>query len=96
MEVITIESAAFREIIQNLHEIKALHQKNNSPGPLSENWLDIPETCELLKVSKRTLQAYRDDGILPFSQIGGKIYFRASDIEAHLIKHYKKPFNSKR
>ena len=96
MEVITIESSAFQEIISNLQEIKALHQKKSAPGPLSENWLDIPETCELLKVSKRTLQAYRDEGILPFSQIGGKIYFRASDIEAHLIKHYKKAFSTKK
>jgi hypothetical protein len=96
MEVITIESEAYKEIINNLREIKSLHQKTSAPRPLSESWLDIPETCALLKVSKRTLQAYRDKGILSFSQIGDKIYFRASDIEAHLLKHYNKAFSTKK
>lgn len=96
MELVTFESEAYKEIIRNINEIKSnLNNKGNNT-PLSETWLDIQETCQLLKISKRTLQSYRDNGILPFSQIGGKIYFRAGDIEDHLKKHYIKAFNPKK
>ncbi|MCD8102212.1 MAG: helix-turn-helix domain-containing protein [Alistipes sp.] len=36
--------------------------------------------CQVLKLTKRTLQAYRAKGIIPFSTLGGKVYFRQSDI----------------
>ncbi|TSA33571.1 MAG: DNA-binding protein, partial [Porphyromonadaceae bacterium] len=34
---------------------------------------------KLLKISSRTLQSYRDNGILPFSKMGGKVFFKRSD-----------------
>ncbi len=97
MELVTFESEAYKEIIRNINEIRSnLNNKGDNNTPLSEPWLDIQETCQLLKISKRTLQSYRDNGVLPFSQIGGKIYFRAGDIEDHLKKHYIKAFNPKK
>ena len=44
----------------------------------------------MLMISKRTLQTYRDRGILPFSQISRKIYYKASDIDEYLDRHYIK------
>jgi excisionase family DNA binding protein len=96
MEVITIQTDAFKQIIDSIADIKQIVVGKGQQTPLSETWLDIQETCQLLKISKRTLQSYRDNGILPFSQIGGKIYFRAADIEEHLKKHYIKAFNPKK
>lgn len=54
----------------------------------AEIWLDISETAKWLKVSTRTLQNYRDAGLLPYSQIGAKIYFRLQDLQEFLMKHY--------
>jgi hypothetical protein len=88
MEVVTIESAAFKELIKNINDIKFSLSEKARKTPLSEIWLDISETCMLLKISKRTLQTYRDNGILSYSQISGKIYFKASDIEVHLQQNY--------
>jgi MerR family transcriptional regulator, repressor of the yfmOP operon len=51
-------------------------------------WLSSDEVCHLLRISKRTLQSYRDHGILPFAQIGRKIYYKASDIDEYLNQHY--------
>ena len=42
------------------------------------------EVCGLLQISQRTLQSYRDDGTLPYSQIGRKCYYKTSDVEALL------------
>lgn len=92
MEVITITSEAFQELKKDISEISKRINDANNKQPLSENWLDIADVCMLLHISKRTLQSYRDNGILPYSQIGGKIYFKASDIQLHLEKHYKKAF----
>nr|WP_283242766.1 helix-turn-helix domain-containing protein [Marinifilum caeruleilacunae] len=60
--------------------------------PLEERWLDNQEVCQTLLISKRTLQTYRDNGTLPFSQIGSKIYYKSSDIQAHLDKNYIQSF----
>jgi len=95
MEVITMEVRAYKELLQLLNEIKSAVDSKNQKQPLSDVWLDISETCILLKISKRTLQFYRDKGMLSFSQIQGKIYFKASDIELLLQKHYHKATNTK-
>lgn len=53
-----------------------------------EIYLSGPDVCELLHISKRTLQQYRDDKILPYIQIGGKIIFKQSDILSALEQNY--------
>jgi excisionase family DNA binding protein len=53
-----------------------------------EIYLSGQDVCELLHISKRTLQQYRDDKILPYIQIGGKIIFKQSDIGRVLEQNY--------
>ncbi|HPR74255.1 MAG TPA: helix-turn-helix domain-containing protein [Bacteroidales bacterium] len=57
---------------------------------LSKQWLTSEEVCRQLSISKRTLQSYRDRGILPYAQIGRKIYYKASDVDDYLDAHYFK------
>lgn len=45
------------------------------------DWLHNGDVCKLLNISKRTLQHYRDTGVLPFSQIGHKCYYNREDVE---------------
>ena len=92
MEIITFESQTFQDLIKKIDGINANIEKAVGKPILGDDWLDIQDTCQLLKVSKRTLQTYRDNGTLSFSQIGGKIYFKASALRAHLEKHYIKAF----
>lgn len=96
MQVITFESQAFQEILNKLDSIhKSLHpREGKSNSKLSDQWLTIDQTCKLLSISRRTLQSYRDQGILPFSQYAGKIYFKISDIESHLERNYKPAFKT--
>lgn len=88
MELVTLTSEAFLKIVSKIDNMSDILEKGKKSNPLNDTWLDIQEVCIFLKVSKRTLQKYRDSGILPYSQIGGKIYFKASDIEEHLEHHY--------
>ncbi|WP_369799072.1 helix-turn-helix domain-containing protein [Dysgonomonas sp. BGC7] len=43
--------------------------------------MDNTEVCELFQISPRTLQSYRDKGVLSYSQIGRKCYYKTTDIE---------------
>lgn len=90
MQVITIESEAFQKIVDRLEAISTKLNQQKDTTPLSDVWMDNQDVCELLHVSKRTLQHYRDSGKLPFSQIGAKIYYKASDIDEFLQSHYTK------
>lgn len=51
-----------------------------------QKWLDNQEVCDILNISKRTLQTYRDSGKLSYSQIGYKIYYRPEDVEQLIEK----------
>jgi hypothetical protein len=74
MEVVTIQSQAFQEIIAKLEAINTrLSAKEKEP---KEKWLDNQEFMQLLKISKRTAQHYRDSGLISFSQVGNKIYYK--------------------
>ena len=88
METFLITQEEYQLLNEKINTIIELLNKNDRSNPLTEIWLDISEVCILLKISKRTLQSYRDNRILPFSKIGGKIYFKALDIEKHLVAHY--------
>ena len=90
MEVITISTEAFQAIIDKIDKINDRLDLQKPVPMLNDRWLDIQEACFLLRISKRTLQSYRDNGMLPFSQINGKIYFKAKDIDNHLEKNYRK------
>lgn len=61
---------------------------NNSDVNIS--WLTGEDVISILRISTRTLSSYRTRGIIPFSQIGRKIYYKTSDIEEYLNQHYIK------
>jgi len=92
MEAIILSSEQFDKLVSQIEILNERVEKINRKDPLEDRWLDIQDVCELLHISKRTLQSYRDKGILPFSQIGAKIYYKASDIQKHLDKHYNPAF----
>ena len=71
-----------RQLVRNLYE----RSKELVPKPADAEWLDNQEARLLLDVSPRTLQSYRDRGVLPYSQIGHKCYYKLSDIKQLLEK----------
>lgn len=48
----------------------------------------------LLDVSQRTMQNWRDDSTLIFSQIDNKIYYSHEDVDTMLQHYYIKPFKA--
>ena len=58
----------------------------NQPLLGGEHYLTDRELSQRLKISRRTLQDCRNNGILSYRQLGGKILYRESDIERVLQK----------
>lgn len=91
MDLLTNEA---EEIIEQQEMITQLRShieqilKNYRPVMNGEIYLSGEDVCKLLHISKRTLQQYRDDNILPYIQIGGKIIFKQSDILNALERNY--------
>jgi len=52
------------------------------------DWIDGQDVLTKMHISSRTLQRWRINGMLPFSQVNGKYYYRKSDILRLLKAHY--------
>jgi len=68
--------------VEMLEGIKQLLQEtNNHP---SKRWLKSNEVRKILNVSPGTLQNLRLNGALPYTKIGGVIYYDSADIQQML------------
>ena len=63
-----------------------------SPPLDGERYLTDREVSELLRVSRRTLQEYRNDRLLPYILLGGKVLYPESGLWEVLEANYRKPF----
>lgn len=71
MDVITIESQAYKELVTKINAIAKFvidHQEDDTINP-DEMWVDGYEVCTFLKISERTLQRLRSNRIISYSII---------------------------
>lgn len=54
-----------------------------------KKWLKSYQVKNMLKVSSNTLQTLRDNGTIPFTKIGGILYYSAEDIQKVLSGEVK-------
>jgi hypothetical protein len=72
-----------------LEEIKKM-LKENSGQPVKK-WLKSYEVRKILGISPGTLQNLRINGTLPYTKIGGVIYYEYNDIQKMLQANKCKP-----
>jgi hypothetical protein len=53
--------------------------------------LTSKEVAGILRISIRTLQTYRDQGVVPFFQMGRVILYKPEDIQEFIDQYYNKP-----
>lgn len=92
MEVIVMSPLDVKNLVQvAINEI--LHSKGieiygkgkTTPQPEQDELLSRAETMQYLKITGATLWRYEKQGKIQSIGIGGKRYFRKSEIEASLI-----------
>ena len=82
------------DLTQEIHALRdqldRIEQRLNltTAEDLRAEWLTGEQAQEVLNIRPRTLQKYREERRIGFSQVGHKIYYRASDLQAHLERHY--------
>lgn len=87
MNFILIEKEKFEQLVSNILEIKqALSQRPEED--LSASYIESKKIPQLLGISPKTWQNYRDKGIIPFIQFGSKIWVKRTDIDSFLNQHY--------
>lgn len=92
-ETLNKETPEMKQLISGIKNLtKRVRSLAQTHRPLfqGELFLTGREVCERLFLSPRTLQDYRDKGILPYTQIAGKILYRLSDINRILEENYIK------
>jgi len=86
MEVITVESKAYKELVAKINTIAQFvveYQSVNTINP-EEEWIDSFEVCSFLNISQRTLQRLRSKGAITYSVIAGKTYYTIAEIKRML------------
>lgn len=81
-----IPEEEWRTLHDTLEQIIDLITRRNADDSGSE-WIESEDARKILGVSPKTWQNYRDKRIIPFSQIGRKIYVNRADLDTFLRKH---------
>lgn len=62
--------------------------ENNPPILDGERYLTNNDVANILHISLRTLQDWRDNGRIAYIQISGKVLYKESDVRKLLEEHY--------
>jgi hypothetical protein len=90
-ELIMPHNVGVKNALENMKEVLTLYKKvigDYRPLLGGERYLTDREVAQILKVSRRTLQEYRNGGLIPYMLLGGKVLNRESDLERVLESCY--------
>lgn len=83
-----------QRILEHLERIEQLCSalEPSKSGVLStdEKLLDNYDVCQMLNISKRTLQRYRSLGDLPYQMIYHKTLYKEKDVREFIARHFNK------
>jgi hypothetical protein len=86
MDVITIESDAYKDLVKRIDRIATYVVKKDLPkvDEESDPWMTTEEVLDLLKISSRTLLRLRKENLISYSLLKGRCRYRMSEIERML------------
>lgn len=82
-----ISSEMWDDLQFQLNEIASLIRNRNS-REVSSDWIESEVARKILGVSKRTWLSYRQKRILPFCQLGKKIFIKRGDLDHFMQINY--------
>ena len=92
MEYIAIDKELYNEIVatvstasQEIREEYRLYHKS-----IGSVWIENDELSRLLSLSKHQLKGYRGRGLLGYTMIGNKIYYKRREVERFIKQHINK------
>lgn len=91
-EIITRDSEEFKELTGWIKRTgKAVEDATARIRPTiaDEHYLTGDDVCAMLHISRRTLQTLRDEKVVPYTTIGGKLLYPESGLYEVLKKNYR-------
>ncbi len=92
-QLITKENnESVKSFFSSLDRIASLMERlfaGKKPTLDGESFYTDAELAEKLKISRRSLQDYRNEGRIPYIKLGGKILCKSSDVEKLLEEGYR-------
>lgn len=87
MAMVVVPQSVWEGVKDDLLQVKKLLIKKNTEEVENE-WIESAKARQMLGVSPKTWQTYRDRRIIPFAQIGRKILVKKADLDAFMQEHY--------
>lgn len=94
MEAVIFSKDQYTELMKRMDVIQSAITEKQKDS--KDSFLDNQEFIQLMNISKRTAQSWRDDGVISFSQVGSKIYYRMSDVQKLLDSNYSPAFKKRK
>ena len=94
-EIITMEDEKVASMLQKMKKSSRWLSgflESYRPPLDGEVYLTDKEVADLLRVSRRTLQEYRNERLLPYIILGGTALYPESGLREVLEANYRKPF----
>lgn len=94
-QLITSENERIKSFFRSLERLSSSLERlfsSRKPTLNGESFYTDEELSKKLKISRRCLQDYRDEGRIPYIKLGGKILYRASDIKKLLEDNYREKY----
>lgn len=79
---------SFLDKIEEKMETLETILKEKSDNEINSQWINSTQIPKILGISQKTWQTYRDKRLIPFSQIGSKIFVKRQDLEEFMNTHY--------
>jgi hypothetical protein len=89
METKRLSPELYNKMLDTIREIKV---KLIDVDKHQDKVLDNAEFLLFMKISRNTAQRWRDKGLIKFSKVGNKYYYKVSDIKEMFEKHYVSSF----
>jgi len=84
MDILDNKSLQIVSFVMALDELSATIQQslqNRTPHLNGEKYFTNREVCQLLRISSRTLQNWRDTGKIQFIRLNGKMLYKEQNIK---------------
>lgn len=90
---ITHDTVEYKKLVEAIRHTTQMADKliaEVTPPLLGERYLTTEQVMTHFHLSRRTLQNYRDRGIIPYTAIGGTLLYPESKIKEVLERNYYK------
>ena len=90
MEYVAIEKAEYEQLLNSVKKTVTDIRTIAEECSINSEWIENDELSRLLSLSKHQLKGYRGRGLLGYTMIGNKIYYKRREVERFIKRHINK------